>query len=61
MPRSKSMWATFNKAYRAAYRVHRALVTGQVLSSRNPKRAVRLVERRLAYRWFAKFINRVLR
>ncbi len=61
MPRSRSMWATFNRAYRAAYRMHRAVVTGRVLSSRNPKRAVRLVERRALYSLFARFVNRILR
>jgi hypothetical protein len=61
MPRSKSMWTTFNKAYRAAYRVHRAMVTGRTIASGSPKRAVKLVERRALYSLFARFVNRVLR
>ena len=50
-----------HKAYRAIYRANRATRTAEVLASGNPRRIVRLEERRLAYRLFAKFINRVLR
>lgn len=61
MPRSKSMWTTFNKAYRAAYRFHRALVTGRTIASGKPGCVERLFARRLAYKAFARFINRILR
>ncbi len=50
-----------HRVARAVYKANRAVRTGEAIASGNPKRVTRLVERRIAYKLFARFINRVLR
>lgn len=50
-----------HKTYRAIYKINRATRTGEAIASGNPKRVVRLFERRALYSLFARFVNRVLR
>ncbi len=61
MARKSNPWAAVHKAYRAAYRVNRALTTGRVIASGNPKRIERLFVRRLLYKMFARLVNKALR
>ncbi len=59
MPRSKNPLTTFHKAARAIRKMNSAVYGGQVVASGNPKRMARWGTRKLAYKLFAKLINRV--
>jgi hypothetical protein len=55
------MLKSWHKFARAVYKANRTTRTVQAWSSGNPSRIAKLYERRMLYRLFAKFTNRLFR
>ena len=61
MPKANGFWSNFFRTTRSTYQVQHAARTLRAIASGNTSRVAKLSVRRVMYRGFNRFVNRLLR